>query len=86
MALHRDDPDTIAASQDRIAAAVNGADGVSYSTCTECSIPIMHVYSLYGGWLWLAAAGQGNTPPAQCPDVPGLNGIGHGAHKPQATS
>lgn len=52
-------------------------------SCTECDAVLMQVYSIYGGWLWIAVYGQEQDVPApQCPKVPGLYGVGHGAHSP----
>jgi hypothetical protein len=82
MSRPQDDPQAIADAQDRIAAAISQADGVSYSICEACGGTIMYVYSVHGGWLWIAAGAQAGTPPAQCPDTPGYYDIGHGAHRP----
>ncbi|MGW5684588.1 hypothetical protein [Nonomuraea sp. NPDC003754] len=79
MATSSDDPALIRAMQERISASLGKEDQI---VCGECDAPLMRVYSVYGGWLWLAVYGQGDVPAAQCPKVPGLYDIGNGAHRP----
>ncbi|SEN89875.1 hypothetical protein [Nonomuraea pusilla] len=81
--LPADTPGEIEAAQQRILTAINQADGVGYSTCADCAGPIMRMYSIYGGWVWLAARPQDGLPPAQCPAVDGYSGMTHGPHHPR---
>ncbi|GGO70642.1 hypothetical protein [Nonomuraea cavernae] len=75
-----DRPTEIAAAQKRIAAAL---DAVPDTVCSACSATIMRAYSVYGGWLWLAVYGQETVPAAECPNRPGVYGVGHGPHQPR---
>lgn len=81
--LYSDDPEVIRQAQERILAALNKAGDV---TCAACNGLLMRCYSPFGGWLWMAVYGQDGVPAAQCPEVPGLYDIGHGAHRPKSSS
>lgn len=80
-----DDPQVIAAAQDRILNALARAETAAYGACANCSLPIMHVFSVLGGWVWLGVYGQDGIPGAQCPGaISPYPDIGYGAHRPKA--